>query len=550
MPRMQAQERETLFQTLFESSPDAIFIEDMAGNVVDCNPAAAALHAMSREQIVGKNVLDLVPPEHRPRVVTLKTEGPIEFEGFSLRSDGRSVPVSIRTSRIEYLNQPALLLHVRDITEYKRFERELQQANDELEFRVQSRTAALARANEILREEIAERNRAEEARRRLENQVQGAHKMEAVGRLAGGVAHDFNNLLTVIIGRCEVLLGRLSSNHPMRPDLLLIYEAAQKAASVTRQLLAFGRKQVLQPKILDLNAVIGQMQTMLRSLVKDNVVLTTDLSDNLWSIEGDRGQIEQVLMNLVVNALDAMPDGGSLRVRTANVELDGSPEGFGFAVKSGRYAMFSVQDTGRGMDSETLPHIFEPFFTTKEKNSGSGLGLPTVYGIVKQSGGYVTVSSRPGEGATFKVYLPGLLEIAEPLEDQHRITVAAEGNETILIAEDSDLVRQLTREMLEVRGYKVLEAPNGNEAVEICKTYSGPIHLTLSDVVMPGMTGRELAEQAVRIRPMMRVLLMSGYTDEISKAGFLHPGLHFIEKPFTSNSLALKIREVLDQPKS
>jgi len=547
---MQTQERETLFQTLFESSPDAIFIEDMAGNVVDCNPAAAALHGMPREEIVGKNVLDLVPPEHRPHVVTLKTEGPIEFEGFSLTSDGRSVPVSIRTSRIEYLNQPALLLHVRDITEYKRFERELQQANDELEFRVQSRTAALARANEILREEIAERNRAEEARRRLENQVQGAHKMEAVGRLAGGVAHDFNNLLTVIIGRCEVLLGRLSSNHPMRPDLLLIYEAAQKAASVTRQLLAFGRKQVLQPKILDLNAVIGQMQTMLRSLVKENVVLTTDLSDIVWSIEGDRGQIEQVLMNLVVNALDAMPDGGSLRIRTANVELDDTSEGFGFSVKSGRYAMFSVQDTGRGMDSETLPHIFEPFFTTKEKTSGSGLGLPTVYGIVKQSGGYVTVSSHPGEGATFKVYLPGLLDPADPLEDQHRITVAAEGNETILIAEDSDLVRQLTREMLEVRGYKVLEAPNGSDAVEICKTYSGPIHLTLSDVVMPGMTGRELAEQAVQIRPSMRVLLMSGYTDEISKAGFLHPGLHFIEKPFTSNSLALKIREVLDQPKS
>jgi CheY-like chemotaxis protein len=230
--------------------------------------------------------------------------------------------------------------------------------------------------------------------------------------------------------------------------------------------------------------------------------------------------------------------------------LDGSSEGFGFSVKSGRYTMFSVQDTGRGMDSATLPHIFEPFFTTKDKTSGSGLGLPTVYGIVKQSGGYVTVSSRPGEGASFKVYLPGLLAKADPLEDSDRITVSAEGDETILVAEDSDLVRQLTREMLEVRGYKVLEAANGKEAVSVCKTYTGPIHLTLSDVVMPGMTGRELAEQAVRIRPNMRVLLMSGYTDEISKAGFLHPGLHFIEKPFTSNSLALKIREVLDQPKS
>jgi PAS domain S-box-containing protein len=541
---MKAKDREALFQTFFESSPDAIFIEDMRGNVLDCNPAAAALHGMRREEIVGKNVAELVPPERRRDLVISATTAPSEFEGFSLTSDGRSIPVSIRTSQIEYLGQRAMLLHVRDITEHKRFERELRRSNDELELRVQNRTAALARANEILRDEIAERNRWEEARKRLEEEVQAARKMEAVGRLAGGVAHDFNNLLTVIIGRCEVLLGRVSQMNPMRPDLLLIYDAAQKAASVTRQLLAFGRKQVLQPKILNLNAAIQEMDPMLRSLISDNIELTCDLSADLWSIEADRGQIEQVLMNLVVNAIDAMPNGGTLSVRTTNVEIETPPAEGAVTLEKGRYVMLIVQDTGRGMDPETLSHIFEPFFTTKEKSKGTGLGLSTVYGIVQQSGGYITASSQEGHGTIFKIYLPGLLTPADPLDGLER--VAAQGTETILVAEDADLVRQLTREMLEVRGYRVLEAASGEEALQICKTYTGAIDLTLSDVVMPGMTGREMADQVTLIRPAMKILLMSGYTDEISKAGFLQPGLHFIEKPFTSNSLALKIREVLD----
>jgi two-component system, cell cycle sensor histidine kinase and response regulator CckA len=541
---MKAKDREHLFQTFFESSPDAIFIEDMAGNVLDCNPAAATLHGTTRENIIGKHVSDLVPPEQRGEIVTLGADAKTSFEGFSLTADGQSIPVSIRTSQIQYLGQPAILLHVRDITERRRFEEELRRTNDELEVHIQNRTAALARANEILRDEIAERNRAEEARLRLEEEVQAAHKMEAVGRLAGGVAHDFNNLLTVIIGRGEVLLGRVSNNHPMRPDLLLIYDAAQKAASVTRQLLAFGRKQVLQPKILNLNSVVQNMDPMLQSLISDNIEMKCDLGNNLCSVEADRGQIEQVLMNLVVNALDAMPDGGTLRIQTANIDLERAPAGAGANMESGNYVMLAVQDTGRGMDEETLSHIFEPFFTTKHKSKGTGLGLSTVYGIVQQSGGYISAASQPGHGTTFKIYLPGFPIPAEPLEGHER--PAPRGTETILIAEDADLVRQLTREMLEVRGYNVIEAANGEQALQICKTYDGTIHLTLSDFVMPGITGRELAEQAVQLRPDMKVVLMSGYTDEISRAGFLHPGLPFIEKPFTSNSLALKIRDVLD----
>lgn len=535
---------EELFKTLFESSPDAIFIEDAGGYVLDCNPAAAALHNIDRTQLIGKNVIELVPPDWRKNLVTGAQDFPYEVEGLSLTSDGRSVPVGIRSSRIEYNGQPALLLTVRDITDRKKLEDRLRAANDELELRVQSRTAALARANEILRGEITERNKAEDEGRKLEEQIRGAQRMEAVGRLAGGVAHDFNNLLTVIIGRCEVLMERLRGNDPLLPDIMLIHEAAHKAATVTRQLLAFGRKQILQPKVLDLNAVVTNMKAILTSLIREDIHLQITLQPDIWRVEADPGQLEQVIMNLVVNAIDAMEQSGDLEIRTTNEQLIKDDPRFGFPVQAGRYAAVSVRDTGHGMDPGTLVHIFEPFFTTKEPTKGTGLGLSTVYGIVKQSGGYISAVSSPDAGATFKIYLPGIESEPEPLAAD---TVRApDGAETILLAEDAQIVRKLTRELLETRGYHVIEAASGEEAIQICKTYAGTIDLILSDVIMPNMTGPELAEHAVLIRPGIKILLMSGYADESTRTQMAQTGFVFIAKPFTSNGLATKVREALD----
>jgi len=538
-------QREGLFRTLFESSPDAILIEDQNGFILDCNPATSALHRIPRELLIGKHGSELLPPQSRVAVSREFADHTEQYEGLGVTKNGVAIPVSVRTSRIDYNGQPALLLHVRDITDRKRFEQNLLASHDELEKRVESRTAALARANEILRSEISERNRAEARRRRLEEEIRGATRMEAVGRLAGGVAHDFNNLLTVVIGRCERMLDRMDDEHPMLPDIRLIHDAASKAATVTRQLLAFGRKQVLQPRVIDLNVVVSNMKSILLSLTGEKIQLHIVNNPTLWSVEADRGQLEQVIMNLVVNAIDAMPRGGQLDIETSNVELSEAHPQFTFPIKPGQYAVVTVRDTGEGMSADTLLHIFEPFFTTKGVTKGSGLGLSTVYGIIKQSGGYISANSREGNGSTFQVYLPGLNRMAEPVHDAE-VKRARDGTETILLAEDAQMVRELTRELLEARGYHIIEAASGEEAIEICRTHPGPINLILSDIIMNKMTGRELADQAVRLRPGIKVVLMSGYADEITRDHIVKTGFQFIAKPFTSNALATKIREALE----
>ena len=382
---------------------------------------------------------------------------------------------------------------------------------------------------------------------KLEEQLRQSQKMEAIGRLAGGVAHDFNNMLTGIIGYADLILLSLNRDHPLIGKVDEIKKAGKRAASLTQQLLAFSRKQMLQPKVLDLNLVVNDLKTMLQRLIGEDIELKTHLEPSLFRVKVDPNQMGQVLMNLVVNARDAMVRGGRITIETANVVLDQAyGRKKGVSLQPGPYALLEIRDTGTGMDPETRSHIFEPFFTTKELGKGTGLGLSTVYGIIKQSGGYIWVDSQPEEGTAFQIFLPqaegeSALKESLPLSPQ-----LLQGSETILVVEDNDLVRDMTSEVLKQYGYKVIEAPGGEKALKVIQEYPGKIDLLLTDVVMPDLNGRELADQVLTLRPGIRVLYMSGYTDNaIVQYGILNPGLAFIEKPFSPELLADKLRRVL-----
>jgi len=496
---------EERYRELFENASDLISTVDLDGRLTDVNEAFVRTLGYPREELIGKRLEELVPPESREILLKArarKLEGAETtiYEHELVTRDGERIQVEVASRLIE-----------RDGT--------------------------------VVGTEAICRNITE--RRRLEHELRQAQRLEAIGRLAGGIAHDFNNLLTVIAGYTETLL--LGKRVEEEPELEQIADAARRATVLTRQLLAFSRRQVLQPRVIDLNDVVAGVTPMLSRLIGEDVELHIRLAEGLDPIRADPSQLEQVLVNLSVNARDAMPHGGRLVITTANVELDEEHVAHHDEASTGPHVLLSVGDTGTGMDAETLAHVFEPFFTTKAVGTGTGLGLATVYGIVKQSGGSVWLYSEPGQGTTVKVYLPR--SDSRVLEEAVRPAAPtdARGSETILLAEDEESLRRLTARMLETRGYEVIAAETATEAVRIAEEQGREIDLLLTDLIMPELSGGELAKRVRTVAPGVRVLFMSGYADDVmTSKGALEPGAPFLEKPFSARDLAVKVREALD----
>jgi signal transduction histidine kinase/ActR/RegA family two-component response regulator len=432
---------------------------------------------------------------------------------------------------------------IRTLTDaYNRLIESLSRQHTELE----ERTVELASANESLTAEVQERKRAEEALRESEEQLRQSQKLEALGTLAGGVAHDFNNILSVIMGYAQIASQDVTPGTALAGDIAQINQAADRASSLVRQLLAFSRKQVLQPQVIDLNITVGDMLSMLKRLIGEDILLHTRMEPRLARIKADPGQMHQVLMNLVINARDAMPGGGTLTIETANVELDETVAPHSDGISGGPGVMLAISDSGIGMDAATRARIFEPFFTTKPLGTGTGLGLSTVYGIVNQSGGTIMVESEPGKGTTMRCYFSSIGEVADT-KPLHTNGAAPSGRETVLVAEDDVQLRSLVGRCLQGRGYSVLEACDGAQALAVAAAHNGPMHLLVTDVVMPKLSGMELAERLVESRPGLRVLFMSGYSNEaIARHGELTPGAVFLQKPVAPDALALAVRTILD----
>jgi len=502
---------------LFENAAQGILWIDTSGRILSFNAMAEKIFGYSRVQIVGKKVELLMPDKHfetherhRRQYFANPRSRPMGL-GMDLvarRRDGSEFPVEISLSHIATADG----------------------------------TVAVAFVNDV-----SERRRAENERQKLERTLEHATKMEAVGRLAGGIAHDFNNLLTALSGFAEIVLDELPENHPLYEGAKETYKTCQRSTSLVRRLLAMSRRQMLQPEVIDLNPKIVEIEKMLRSVLGEDIELHVKLELSVGFVRADQSQIEQVILNLVVNARDAMPTGGRLVIQTARVDVDDGFEDQHLGLKPGPYVLISVSDTGSGMDRETLKHIFEPFFTTKERGKGTGLGLATVYGIINQSEGHIWAYSEPGRGTTFRIYLPRISRSGEPETATPGAEPANRGSETVLVVEDEGTVRLVAVGSLRKAGYQVLEASNGEEALRVAFTHEGPIHLVLTDVLMPGIHGPELVKHLEERRPAIRALYMSGHADDaLLHHGILEGGLSFLEKPFTRKELTKKVREVLD----
>jgi PAS domain S-box-containing protein len=507
LSRARLQETHQRLSTAVEQSPDSVLITDTAGTILYVNPAFERVTGYSRAEALGRTPRLLKSGQHdeafyRELWTTISAGRVWQGRFINRKKDGS---LYTEDATITPLRNPA-----GEVVQY------------------------VATMRDVTRE------------LELEQQFRQAQKMEAVGRLAGGVAHDFNNLLTVIRLSARLLEDQLHRLDPLRSHVERIQEASQRAANLTRQLLAFSRKEIVEPKVLDLNQVLGELDKMLRRLIGEDVELILLSTRDLWPVKIDPTQVEQAVVNLAVNARDAMPRGGKLTIETANVVFDEAYAAHHLEVEPGEYTLLAVSDNGVGMNEEVKTHLFEPFFTTKERGKGTGLGLATVFGIVKQNGGHVRVYSEVGQGTTFKIYLP---RVAENVPTPLRLPqpAAARGMETLLIVEDELPVRELTRDILLDHGYRVLAAGDGVEALRIAGEHEGPIHLLLTDVVMPRMSGRELANQLRDRRPETRVLFTSGYTDNaVVHHGVLVEGVHFLSKPFELEALVQKVREVLD----
>jgi PAS domain S-box-containing protein len=513
-PEAALQASEARYRRLFEAAKDGILILDaQTGAIVDVNPFLVELTGYTRSDFLGKRLWEIGPfkdvAASRASFADLQANDYVRYDDLPLlASDGRKVDVEFVSNVYEVAGQRVIQCNVRDITARKQAELE---------------------------------------HRRLEEQLRTAQKMEAIGSLAGGVAHDFNNLLSVILSYTGCALEAAGPTGPLHEDLLEVMKAAERAATLTRQLLAFSRKQVTAPVRLDLNRVVLDVGRMLQRVLGEDVELVRLLAPELGAIRADLGQMEQVLLNLVVNARDAMPEGGKLVIETSNVEIAAGGEPSPAGVGPGSWIRLAVTDTGCGMDRNTRSRLFEPFFTTKEVGKGTGLGLSMVYGIVNQSGGAIRVESEPGRGSRFELLFPRDASAGAGAERPEPAAGPATGTETILVVEDEEALRRVVKRTLEAAGYTVLAAEGGAEALRVSELHAGPVHLLLTDVVMPRMDGRAVARALTKARPGLEVLYMSGYTnDALANHGGLEAGIHLLLKPFTAGALALKVRQVLD----